>query len=110
MRKYISQTIAFTFINRFTKKIILDIQMPYIPFEATNGKYSKIYRRMKVAVATGFEGAMVKGKVSTDNKKTTRTLIRFDCGASIDMPNEVSELDIKIIKHYLAGVKMALKE
>lgn len=106
--KDIIGTISFIFINRFTKAEILNIVVPYQPFLAINGHYSKLYKRMKQAAAVGMEIALVKGRFYKEPKLTYRAVISFQSGASINFPYDVNKQDVKIILHHLEGVKMTL--
>lgn len=109
MRNQISKSIWFRFENRFAKEKILAVEMPYIPFLCINGYYSKLYKRMKRALLFSCEANLVKGKHWFDSRKTNRTIFTFYNGFSIDIPHNATPTDMKIIFHYLEGLKMSLK-
>ena len=110
MKKDISKTIVFVFSNKFTKQLILSVFMPYLPFLATNGHYSKLYNKLKTSAATNMEKSLVKGRKYFTSNKSTRMIIELPSGLSLDMPHDVTRKDIAIIKHHLEGVKMAIAQ
>lgn len=107
MIKDISKTIVFVFSNKFTGQNILTWSMPYLPFWATTGHYSKFYKRIKSVAANKFENSLVKGRVFFKTDKTDRSILSFPSGAKLDFPYDVTPKDIKIITHHLEGLKMA---
>ena len=102
-----TKSILFKFEDKFSKET-LTMRMPYYPGMAKNGHYSQLYKRIKEAFKFGFSNII--GQKWTDNKISDRTVFSFNNGISIDMPFDVTEKDIKIIKHHLEGIKMALKD
>lgn len=105
-----NKTIVFYFTNAFTKKEIMTLKMPYVPFWATNGHYSSLYKRMKLSVAFKIDKSLVRGKKWFLSQETNRTIITYPNGVSLDMPFDINEKGIKIILHYLEGVKMSLSD
>lgn len=108
VQKHISKTIAFKFINRFTKQPILIVTMPYIPFKATNGYYSNLYKRLKEAACFRCEKSLIKGSVFYTTEKKKETIIMLNSGIGIQMPHDVTKKDVSIIKHYIEGLKMSI--
>lgn len=108
MKKDISKTIVFRFSNNFTKSIIFTISLPYLPFYAADGFYSRLYKRVKESATFGFEKSLVHGKKWIELKKSYRTVISLPSGLSLDMPYDVNGQDINIINHYLEGLKMSV--
>lgn len=109
MREQISKTIWFRFENRFAKEKILTIEMPYIPFLCVTGHYSKLYKRMRKALAFSCEPSLIKGRHWFESSKTKRTIFTFYNGFSLDVPYDVTAKDMKIVFHYLEGLKMSMK-
>lgn len=105
----ISKTIVFRFTNRFTKANLFDIEIPYQPFLATNGKYSRLYKSMKQAAAFGFEQSLVVGKIWFEPRKTNRLIIKTDNGFKLDLPKDLTPLDREILFHHFAALKSALQ-
>jgi len=108
MDKDISKTIVFQFSNKFTKSTLITIKLPYLPFYSTNGYYSKLFKRTKEVAAFGFEKGLVKGNVWTETVKSNRAVITFESGLSLNMPYDVNNQDVNIIKHFLEGLKMSI--
>lgn len=108
MKSDISKTIIFRFTNRFTKQEIMRVVMPYLPFLAASGYYSRSYKAFKDNAAIGFEKGLVSGKHFFTTDKKDRTVISLPSGMSLDFPYDINEQDRKIILHQLEGVKMSL--
>lgn len=104
----IQRTILFSFRNKFTKAHILTISTPYLPFLASNGYYSRMYKQMKESAAVGFQKSLVVGKHSFDKRRTKRTIIQLDSGVVLDFPYDANTTDMKIINHHLEGLKLSL--
>lgn len=107
MKDTITKTIVFEFTNSFTKAVMVTISQPYIPFLATQGRYSGFYKGAKYAAAVGCEPSQVVGKKWFENKKINRTVIALGSGISLDIPHDLSKKDCDIIEHHLRGFKMA---
>lgn len=73
---------------------------------------SSWYRRVKTAVASseGIPVWKVKGKHTTiESTRFDRILFEWPGGFAIDLPDDSTAYDYKIILHYLEGLKMACK-
>jgi hypothetical protein len=105
----ISKTIRFRFYNRFTKQDSVIVKMPYLPFWAISGYYSKLFRAMKIASAFNCDSRQIKGEISFASAKNDRTVIAFPSGLILDIPYGATEKDIKIINHHLEGLKMVVE-
>lgn len=69
------------------------------------------YKRVKKTVATSHDLPVwqVRGKHKIiESKIFDRILFEWVGGISIDLPDDVTSYDYKIIIHYLEGLKMAL--
>lgn len=110
MTNYISKRIFFRFENKFTKQKLFTVSAPYIPFSATIGYYSQLFKRIKKAAAFGFEYNLVASKHWFESSKSNRINISFPNGCELDVPYDLTEYDIDIIKHYLVGLQMSLKK
>jgi hypothetical protein len=87
----------------------MTVKLPYYPLMAMNGHYSRLYKRLKKAFIENL--ATIKCHKWIERKGTNdRTIISLNNGISIDMPFDMNANDIKIIRHYLEGLKMSIKE
>jgi hypothetical protein len=109
MKRDISKTIVFEFANKFTKQHIVTVKMPYLPFRAANGIYSRLYKGAKVAAAADCEKSLVLGKISFENAKTKRTTITLASGLGVDMPYDLTKEDLDILIYHCEGFKMSCK-
>lgn len=110
MKDHISKRLVLRFDNKFTKQLIFVVEMPYLPFLATNGYYSDLYKRFKKAAAFDYESFLVVGKKWFEESKSKRTVYTFYSGVSLDVPFDLNKEDIRIINHYLEGLKMSCKK
>lgn len=108
MKDDISKTITFMFTNAFTKQWMVKAEMPYKPFLASDGYYSSLYKRMRKATAIGMELSLIRGKKYFTTKKVDRLILSYPSGVVLDAPFDLTKSDVKIIKHYLEGIKMSL--
>ena len=109
MIKDISKTIHFRFFNKFTKQDAVIVDIPFIPFLATNGYYSDLFKKLREASAFKCDKSMIKGKVWFTTDKGDRMVISMASGIKLNMPHVLNEKDIKIIRHHLEGLKMAVE-
>jgi|SRR5689334_10752400 len=107
MKNDISKTLIFRFTNKFTKKVVLTVELPYMPFLATTGHYSRLYKKMKEAAAIGFEKSLIKGKKWAESRIVERAKISVG-KALIDMPPDFNRNDMEIVKHHLKGIELSL--
>lgn len=69
------------------------------------------YSKTKIALANahGIPVANIKGKhQKIESKSHNRILFEWAGGFAIDMPDDCDAYDLKIILHYLEGVRMAV--
>lgn len=72
---------------------------------------SQWYKRTKLAVASSQEIPVwqIKGKHKIiESKHFDRILFEWAGGFTIDLPDDATSYDYKIVLHYLDGLKMAL--
>lgn len=109
MQKDISKTIHFRFYNKFTKQDAVIVDIPFLPFLAISGHYSRLFKQMKDASAFECNKQQMIAKVWFSGEKNDRTIITMASGIKLNMPYDVTEKDVKIIKHHLQGLKMAIE-
>lgn len=69
------------------------------------------YSKTKLALASshGIPASLIKGKhQKIESKSQDRILFEWAGGFAIDMPDDCDAYDLKIILHYLEGVRMAV--
>lgn len=80
------------------------------PLKNKPNNISEWYKRSKMAVATSHEIPVWKiiGKHKIiESKYIDRILFEWAGGIAIDMPDDMTSYDYKIILHYLEGLRMA---
>lgn len=105
------------YIPRHTKSIEIEFSNKgLLLFRATfpvknNNSLSDWYKRTKIAVASSNELPVwqVVGKHKTINSVYfDRIIFEWPGGFAIDLPDNATSKDYKIILHYFEGLKMAL--
>lgn len=107
------------YIPRHTKSIEIEfISKGLLLFRATfpikNKPVNSIsdwYKRTKIAVASSYEipAWQIKGTHKTiDSVHFDRIIFELAGGFTIDLPDDATSYDYKIVLHYLEGLKMAL--
>lgn len=83
------------------------------PVKPTRREYiSNWYKRAKMAVAdaNGVPVWKIKGKHKViESTHFGRIIMEWPGGFALDLPDDITYYDYKIILHYLEGVKMALQ-
>lgn len=110
MKETITKTIVFRFTNKLTKELEVSLRVPYLPYLATTGYYSSLYKRIKYAAAFDCEPGLIDGRKYFETGKSDRALMVFGNGVKFDFPYNVTPKEVKIIKHHLEGIKMSLKD
>lgn len=102
-----TQSIEIEFLN----KGLLLFRATF-PIKNKPNDISNWYKRTKLAVASSQEIPVwqIKGKHKIiASTHFDRILFEWAGGFAIDLPDDATDYDYKIILHYLEGLKMALK-
>lgn len=85
--------------------------MPYNPFKAIVGFYSRLHKRVKNTMATvekcHKQNIVIKWDKMTG--KTKRVVYLFENGCSLDMPDDASSYDYSIVQKQFDVLKMKFK-
>lgn len=102
------QSIQIDFIDTKFKNVLFRATFP---IKRGGLPISQWYKKAKEAVASseGIPIFMIKGKHTViESKSQNRILFEWAGGVAIDMPDDATQYDYKILLHYLEGAKMAL--
>lgn len=89
------------------------MSMPYSPHKAMNGYYSRMWKRMKAEIITGYgfkESTVTKITRSRYNPVEQNVVMRFESGMILTFPASATKDDIKIIIAQLEVLKMSCKK
>lgn len=102
-----TRTICFRFKNSFTGNDLFYIRMPYLAFYANSGYYQRLFKNIKQIFSFEAESGLLKCSFGFRITKEDRIIMFFESGALLDLPYDVNAEDLKIVNHYLTGLKMA---
>lgn len=107
-----TRSIEFTILNKFTDTWAMKVKMPYDPYKAIYGYYSKYLRRLKDVVRE-TENAVpenIYSKKVVVKESIRRTVYSWPCGVVIDMPHNATKYDYEILLAQLEVIRMSARK